>query len=89
MNRPIVKSSVEARLSDKSIKVREAVLGLVEAHSCSSISCFGILRNRSARLLDKGVSVRKQAVKISKHHDLSTETSETSRYVQVSFGSLR
>ena len=65
MNRPIVKSSVEARLSDKSIKVREAVLGLVGKHILARQSlASGYYEIVRARLLDKGVSVRKQAVKI-------------------------
>ena len=72
MNRPVVKSSVEARLSDKSIKVREAVLDLVGKHIVARQSLaseyYEIIQGR---LQDKGVSVRCYLVGTREHLSLS------------------
>eukprot|EP00939_MAST-03C_sp_MAST-3C-sp1_P005104 g5104.t1 len=67
MSHSNVKDSVEARLRDKSIKVRETVLDLVGKHVVSRPELiskyYEVIKDR---LNDRGISVRKRAVGILK-----------------------
>eukprot|EP00940_MAST-03C_sp_MAST-3C-sp2_P000805 g805.t1 len=68
MGRNFVRDNVDARLRDKSIKVREAVLDLVGNHVVSRpelmVKYYEII---VGRLKDRGISVRKRAVTILKN----------------------